>query len=88
MNPEIREFLQANIYYIIAAYLVIGLLLGLIPFFVARRRGKARVGVIALLVTVFVGLLSPLFAVASTLIFTFVVSRKRDTAAASDEASE
>jgi hypothetical protein len=84
-QAEIREFLQANIYYILAAYLVIGVLLGLIPFFVARRRGKARLGLIALMVTVIVGLLSPLLAVVSVLIFTFVAVRKRETADAGNE---
>jgi len=76
---EIREFLQANMYYILGAYLVIGVLLGLIPFFVARRRGKARLGLIALFVTIIVGLLSPLLALVSVGIFTFFASRKRAT---------
>jgi uncharacterized transporter YbjL len=84
-QAEIREFLQANMFYILAAYLVIGVLLGLIPFFVARRRGKARLGLIALLVTVIVGLVSPLLAVVSVLIFTFVAARKSQTADASTE---
>ena len=88
-QAEIREFLQANMYYILGAYLVIGVLLGLIPFLVGRRRGKARLGLIALLTTTIVGLLSPLFALISALIFTFVVTRgEREPVPSTDSSGE
>ena len=71
--------------YIFLGQLVIGLLLGLIPFFMGRRRGRASLGNWGFIVTVVAGAISPLGALIAVAIYIWLIVRKSST---SETASE
>lgn len=62
--------------YVIIAQIVIGALLGLIPFFVGRSRGNARLGKYGFIATLIAGLLSPLAAIIAVAISVWMIVKK------------
>jgi hypothetical protein len=67
--------------YLFLAQLVVGFLLGLIPFFLGRKRGKQSLGTWGLLVTIIAGAISPLGALISIAIFVWLIVKKPSTTA-------
>ncbi len=62
--------------YVIIFQIIIGVLLGLIPLFVGRSRGNARLGKYGFLATLIAGLLSPLVAVIAVGISVWMIVKK------------
>lgn len=58
-----------------------GLVLGILVFYFANRRGKKSLGLTGLVITIIAGALSPLLAVVSMAIFLWIV-RRNGTASA------
>jgi len=77
MDPQtmqqVQQFWVQYWYYIFAALFVIGLILGLIPFFIGRRRGQPTLGLAALIVTGVVGTPSIILSLLSCVIFTVII---------------
>ncbi|MBK7392384.1 MAG: hypothetical protein IPI64_03660 [Chloracidobacterium sp.] len=72
--------------YVIIGQIIIGILLGLIPFFVGRSRGNARLGKYGFLATLIAGLLSPLAAIIAAVISVWMIVKK--TAASNNDSKE
>ena len=74
--------------YVIIGQIIVGALLGLIPFFVGRSRGNARLGKYGFLATLIAGLLSPLAALVAVGISVWMIVKKpaanSDVSAATD----
>lgn len=62
--------------YVIIGQIIIGALLGLIPFFVGRSRGNARLGKYGFVATLIAGLLSPLAAVIAVVISVWMIIKR------------
>jgi len=77
MDPQtmqqVQQFWIEYWYYFLAALFLIGLVLGLIPFFIGRRRGQPTLGLAALIVTAIVGTPSVVFSLLSCVIFTVII---------------
>ena len=77
MDPQsmqqVQQFWIQYWYYFLAGLFLIGLILGLIPFFIGRRKGQPTLGLIALIVTAIVGTPSLLFSLLSCAIFTVMI---------------
>ena len=65
--------------YVFLGQLVIGILLGLIPFFMGRKRGKPGLGNWGLLVTIIAGAVSPLGAIIAVAIYAWLIVKKPST---------
>ena len=72
-------------YYFLLAGFVIGLILGLIPFFLGRRKGQAGLGLIALIVTAVVGTPSIVLGLVSCVVFTVIVLIRGRSSSSSGE---
>lgn len=62
--------------YVIIGQIIVGALLGLIPFFIGRSRGNARLGKYGFLATLIAGLLSPLAALIAVGISVWMILKK------------
>ena len=62
--------------YIFIGQIILGILLGLIPFFLGRSRGKAGLGNWGLLASVIAGAISPLGALIALGIFVWLIVKK------------
>jgi membrane protein DedA with SNARE-associated domain len=62
--------------YVFLGQLVIGVLLGLIPFFLGRKRGKQSLGNWGLLVTIIAGALSPLGALIAVAVYVWLIVKR------------
>ena len=62
--------------YIFIGQIILGILLGLIPFFLGRSRGKAFLGNWGLLASVIAGAISPLGALIAVGIFVWLIVKK------------
>jgi len=62
--------------YIFIGQIILGILLGLIPFFLGRSRGKAGLGNWGLLASVIAGAISPLGALIAVGIFVWLIVKK------------
>jgi hypothetical protein len=62
--------------YLVIGQVIIGIILGLIPFFLGRKRGKASLGNWGLLVTIIAGAISPLGAIISVAIYIWLILKK------------
>src|SRR5690349_5687041 len=62
--------------YLLIAQVIIGILLGLIPFFLGRNRGRSRLGNYGLLVSIIGGAVSPLLAIIAVIVFTWLIYKK------------
>lgn len=71
------EILGENIYIQIAKGIIFGLLLGLIPFFIAKKRGFTEIGIWAIILCCLASsILNPVTAIPIAAIFTMVASLK------------
>ena len=66
--------------YVFLIQLVVGIVLGLIPFFLGRKRGKPGLGNWGLLVTIIAGAVSPLGAIIALVVFIWLILKKPSTA--------
>jgi hypothetical protein len=62
--------------YIFLGQIIVGIILGLVPFFLGRKRGKASLGNWGLLVTIIAGAISPIAALISVGIYTWLIVKK------------
>jgi hypothetical protein len=72
-QAQMQELYQQYFYYIIVAGVLIGTVLGAIPFFLALKRKKKGLGWSSLIVCAVAGGFSPLLAAIVAVIFTVVV---------------
>lgn len=63
----------------------VGLVIGLIIFFFARRKGKRRLGLIGLLISIVAGAISPLLPLLVLVVFIFLIAKKAPLSSASVE---
>lgn len=75
MEPIHITYTQFFIYLAIAGA-VFGLLIGLIPFFLGRRRGERKYGTYGLISSFIGGAISPLLAIIAVIVFTILILRK------------
>jgi hypothetical protein len=74
MDPDqMREFYQQNFYFIVAAGVAIGLLLGAIPLAFSIKRKKTRLGFLGLILSTIAGGFSPILALLVAIVFTVLV---------------
>ena len=73
MDPT---FVKENFYTIMLIQAAIGLVLGLIPLVLSLRRNKKNLGVIALVVSILLSLLSPVLSLIAVIVFIFLILRK------------
>ena len=66
--------------YAFIGQVIFGILLGLIPFFLGRRRGEPRLGLYGLIASIVAGALSPLAALVVVGVFSWLIVRKKDNA--------
>ena len=59
--------------YLFLGQVIIGIVLGLIPFFLARKKGKASLGNWGLLITTIAGALSPLAAIIVVAVYVWLI---------------
>ena len=89
MNPEqFREAYEQYFYYILAAGIFVGLLLGAIPLILGIRRKNRNLGLIGFISAGVAGAFSPILSFLVATVFTILVVRKtiRDKVPESDKA--
>ncbi|HMJ07567.1 MAG TPA: hypothetical protein VK468_01095 [Pyrinomonadaceae bacterium] len=72
MQISYREFY----FYIMIAGAIIGLVLGLIPLILGRRRGYTRLGVYGLIASTVCGAIAPVISVVIVAVFSWVIVKK------------
>ena len=72
---SLKDFTQQNFYTIMLVQLVIGLVLGLIPLLLSFRRGKRTLGIIALVASILLALLSPTLSLVAVVVFIVLILR-------------
>ena len=72
---SLKDFTQQNFYTIMLVQLVIGLVLGLIPLLLSFRRGKRNLGIIALVASILLALLSPILSLVAVVVFIVLILR-------------
>lgn len=65
--------------YVFLGQLVVGVLLGLIPFFLGRKRGRPSLGNWGLFVTIIAGAVSPLGAIITVAIYVWLITKRSST---------
>jgi hypothetical protein len=92
MDPDqMREFYQQNFYFIVAAGVAIGMLLGAIPLAFSIKRKKTKLGFLGLIVSAIAGGFSPILALVVAIVFTvliFIGSKKTDHASSPTSPTE
>lgn len=74
MDPqEIQQFVSKYWPYILAFNFVLGIIFGLIPFFLGRGRGQRTLGLAGLIVTPLVGIPSLLLGILSAVVFSVII---------------
>ena len=73
---SLKAFAQENLYYLLLIQLAFGLVFGLVPLIASFRRKRRNLGIIGLLVSLAVSLISPILSLISSVIFTVLVLRK------------
>jgi hypothetical protein len=74
MQPQdVQEFVKQYWLYILAFNFVLGLLFGLIPFFLGRARSQKTLGLVGLIVGALVGIPSLLIGILSAVIFSVII---------------
>lgn len=62
--------------YIVVAQLIIGILLGLIPFFLGRSRRRNSLANSGLVVTIVAGVVSPLAAIVAVAVYVWLIVKR------------
>jgi hypothetical protein len=76
MEPSsLKDFTQQNFYIIMLVQVVIGLVLGLIPLLLSFRRGKKNLGMIALVASLLLSLISPILSLVAVVVFIVLILR-------------
>ncbi|MFL6374694.1 MAG: hypothetical protein ACJ73D_08525 [Pyrinomonadaceae bacterium] len=74
MDPqEVQQFVSKYWPYLLAFNFVIGIVFGLIPFFLGRGRGQRTLGLAGLIVTPIVGIPSLLLGILSAVVFAVII---------------
>ena len=73
---QIRRAYQEYYYYILAADIGIGLLLGLIPLILGIKKNRRNLGIIGLVASIIGGVLSPVLSIIIVSIFIWLILRK------------
>jgi len=74
MQPQdIQEFVRQYWMYLLAFNFVLGLVFGLIPFFLGRSKGQRTLGLVGLIVGPIVGIPSLLLGILSAVVFSVII---------------
>ena len=74
MQPQdVQEFVRQYWIYLLAFNFVLGLLLGLIPFFLGRSKGQRTLGLVGLIVGPIIGIPSLLLGILSAIVFSVII---------------
>lgn len=66
--------------YALIGQVILGILIGLIPFILGRRRNQQRLGTYGLIASIVAGALSPLAAIIAAAVFSWLIVRKKPAA--------
>jgi H+/Cl- antiporter ClcA len=72
-QAEIQELYRQYFYYIVAAGVLIGVIVGAIPFILAIKRKRKGLGWLSLIVCAVTGALSPLLAAVISIVMVVIV---------------
>lgn len=73
---QLKEFFQQNAYYVLAAQLLIGCILGAIPLIFGIKRQKRNLGLIAFVICVILApVVSPIVSLLIAVVLTIVILR-------------
>jgi hypothetical protein len=86
MEP-IRLTTQEALIYLALVGAGVGLLLGLIPLFFGIRKGKTRLGVIALVASTIAGAITSIISIILVVIFTYLILKKPSMTSSADNRS-
>ena len=88
-QQQLQQFVRQYWPYLLALNFVLGIVFGLIPFFLGRKRGQRTLGLAALIVTPIVGIPSLLLGILSAIVFSvIIVIRGRSIPGGSETADE
>jgi len=87
-TQQLKELYDKYFYYIMAADIGIGLLLGVIPLLLGIRRNKRNLGLVGLILAGAFGAVTPLLSIVIAAIFTFLVLRNSGDRSAIDTAED
>jgi ABC-type Fe3+ transport system permease subunit len=73
---QFREYFQQNFYYFVAAQLALGVVFGAIPLVLGIRRQEAKLGLIALVTSIILALVSPLLCLIVAIVFAYFIVRQ------------
>ncbi len=73
---QLRRAYEEYYYYILAADIGIGLLLGLIPLILGIKKNQRNAGIIGLITSVIGGVMSPVLSILIVSIFVWLILRK------------
>ena len=76
---ELRRAYQEYYYYILAADIGIGLLLGLIPLIIGIKKNQRKLGIIGFIASIIGGALSPILSIIIVSVFVWLILRKPKT---------
>ena len=76
---QIRLTTGEAVLYVALIGMAAGLLLGLVPLIFGWRKGKTKLGLIGLVVSILVGAVSPLLSLVSMGIFIYLIARRPPT---------
>ena len=85
---EIHLTTRELILYLALIGAAVGLVIGFILFLFARKKGKQKLGVIGLVVSIVCGAISPVLPLLVLVIFIFLIARKDPLSSASEEPGE
>ena len=75
-TSQLRELSQQHYYTILLIQAGIGLVLGLIPLIISIKKGRRNLGVIALITSIVLSLLSPILSIIAVVVFIVLILRK------------
>ena len=85
---EIKLTTGEAVFYIALIGMAAGLLLGLVPLIYGWRKGKTKLGLIGLIISIVSGAVSPLLSLLAIVIFVFLIARKQPLESTSTEPND
>ena len=82
---EIRLTTWEAVFYVALIGMAAGLVLGLVPLLYGWRKGKTKLGLTGLIVSIVAGAISPLLSLLAIVIFIFLIARKQPLETTSSE---
>lgn len=85
---QIRLTTWEAVLYVALIGMAAGLLLGLVPLIYGWRKGKTKLGLLGLVISIIAGAISPLLSLLAIVIFIFLIARKKPLQTSSSEPEE